>query len=77
MQRWILRSHTIAKIKRNMEDALSINAVKLARELLPSEIKCSEVSMKKCYDVLENWTAIFNDSHILSLSSGRFADKEI
>ena len=60
-----------------MEDALSIGVVKSARELLPSEIKYSKVSVKKCYNVLENWPAIFNDSHILSLPSGRFADKEV
>ena len=53
-----------------MEDALSINVVKSARELLPSETKYSEVSVKKCYNVVENWPAIFDDSHILSLSSG-------
>ena len=33
--------------------------------------------LKKCYDVLENWPAIFDDSHILPLSSARFADKEV
>ena len=44
-----LTSHIIAKIKSNMEDALSINFVKSARELLPSEIKYSEVCVKKCY----------------------------
>ena len=60
-----------------MKDALSINDVKSARELLPREIKYSEVSVKKCYDVLENWSAIFDDSHILSLSSGRFAEKKL
>ena len=50
MQRWILTSHIIAKIKRNMEDALSINVVKWARELLASEIKYSELSeeMLRC-----------------------------
>ena len=73
----ILTSHIIAKIKRNKEDGLSINVVKSARELLPSEIKYSEVSVKKCDDVFENWPAIFNDSHILSLPSGQFADREV
>ena len=48
MQRRILTIHIIAKIKRNTGDALSINVVKSARELLPSNIKSSEVSVKKC-----------------------------
>ena len=48
MQRRILTIHIIAKIKRNTRDALSINVVKSARELLPSNIKYSEVSVKKC-----------------------------
>ena len=60
-----------------MEDALSINVVKSARELLPSEKKYSEVSVKKYYNVLENWPAIFDDSHVLFLSFGQFADKEV
>ena len=58
-----------------MEDALSINVVKSARELLPSEKKYSEV--KKYYKVLENWRAIFDDSHVLFLSFGQFADKKV
>ena len=33
--------------------------------------------LKKCYDVHGHWPTIFDDSHILSLSSGRFADKEV
>ena len=60
-----------------MEDALSINAMKSARQLLPSEIKYSEMSVKKCYNVFENWPALVDNSQILFLSSGRFVDKEV
>ena len=28
-------------------------------------------------NVLQNWPAIFDESHILSLLSGRFVDKEV
>ena len=60
-----------------MENALSINIVKSARELLPSEIKYNEMSLEKRYNELENWPAIFHGSHILSLSSGGFAGKKV
>ena len=59
-----------------MKDALSINVVKSARELLPSEIKYSEVFVKKCYNALENWLAILM-THTSFLLSGQFADKEV
>ena len=45
-----------------MEDSLSINVVQSARQLLSSEIKYSEVSVKKCYNAFENWAASFDDS---------------
>ena len=54
MQRWILTSNIIIKIKRSMEDALSIIVVQSTRQLLSSEIKYSEVSVKKCYNAFEN-----------------------
>ena len=79
VQRWVLSSHVVAKIRSDMEENIGLRTTSSKpKELQDSRMKFDEEAVIKCYNLIMQWQPIFSSSDsIVSLSSGVNASEEV
>ena len=79
VQRWVLTSHIVAKLRSEMEEDVEMKKVLTKpKELQRSRMKLDEEAVSRCYEVLKQWQPISDSCDTLvSLSSGTKAFQPI